>query len=75
MAVKGQPIEDLEKQIVADIQATVDEAQKKVDKITYLKIPDIKNWRTPLVIEHDGKTTIHGERNPHIAFENATKKN
>lgn len=74
MSVKGQPIEELEKQIIADIQATVDSAQKQVDKITSIKIPDIANWRTPLVIDNHGKITVHGERNPHLLFENATHK-
>lgn len=73
MAIKGQPIEDLEKQIVADIQATVDSAQAKVDKITHIDIPNFKNWRTPLILEHNGKVTVHGERNPHLAFSNPNK--
>ena len=71
--MKGQPIEELSKMIVADVEATVEDAQKKVDKLS-IKIPDITKWRTPLVIENNGKITVHGERNPHLQFENATKK-
>lgn len=72
MSVKGQPIKELEEQIIADVEATVKETQKKVDKIA-LTIPDIANWRTPLVIEHNGKVTVHGERNPHLSFSRADK--
>lgn len=65
---KGNP--DLVKMIVED---SVKEAQKKIDKITFT-IPDIAKLRTPLVLEHDGKVTVHGERNPHLSFTNKTKK-
>lgn len=74
MATKGQPIKELEQMIISDIEATVKETEKKINPLT-LTVPNLANWRTPLVIEHNGKTTIHGERNPHLAFENATKKN
>lgn len=70
MANKGNP--DLVKLIVDDVKESIDEAQKQVDKIAYINIPNIK--RTPLVIENNGKTTIHGERNPHLAFINNTTK-
>lgn len=64
---KGNP--DLVKMIVEDVEDSVKEAQKKIDKITFT-IPDITKLRTPLVLEHDGKVTVHGERNPHLYFTN-----
>lgn len=69
MAVKGEIIPDLEKQIIADIETTVKDAEKKINPLVF-NIPNIKNWRNPLVIEHNGKTTVHGERNPNLAFIN-----
>lgn len=68
--VKGQPIEELEKQMLADVQATVDKVQQEADKLT--KIDLNFPTRLPLVIDNNGKITIHGERNPHLSFVNAT---
>lgn len=68
---KGNP--DLVKMIVEDVEDSVKEAQKKIDKIT-LTVPDIAKKRTPLVLEYNGKTTIHGETNPRISFTNNNRK-
>lgn len=72
----GKGFDDLTQAIVEDVEQGVKDAQKAIDKMNIsFNIPDITKWRTPLVLEHDGKVTVHGETNPHLSFSNTTNKN
>lgn len=74
--MNGTGFKELTDAIVEDVEQGVKDAQKAIDKMNIaFNIPDITKWRTPLVIDNHGKVTVHGERNPHLAFTNATKKN
>lgn len=70
---KGNP--DLTKMIVEDVEEGVKEAHKAINKMNLcFQIPDITKTLTPIAFENKGKVTIRGERNNHLAFENATHK-